>query len=263
MLKRPYKLYLSAVLCGTLTLSIIHLPHGAAASVKRGAACKKLNAIQKVGKVEYKCVKVGKKLTWQVNKSQTPTPTPSSTSQNKTPTIGWICDGLKDLGGFKDGSGVDVVCIKGGDGVYAWRPKSEFESSPTPSPTPTPSSSTSGTLLPPSPTPSPSPAKQKIALDTFEVIPASTIVEGGKIGAPCDIEGTRSYPGVLWEILVCAPKPNTKELVWHNNYTAFMYAGLETGGVLPSEPCVKDGETRGVPQGTLLCTMSTVRNRLE
>ena len=271
-----------------LSLTLPSLPTNAAVA-KKGAACSKSGAMQKVGKNEFICKKVGKKLIWQIytppkKPSTTPTPSPSQTpapSPSPTPTpsptpqqssnsntnftIGWICDGTKNTGVAKDANGTEIICVKGGDGVFAWASKSAIEQgannpAPTPTPTANPSSSPNESN---SPSPTPTPTVKKIALGTYEVIPESAIVSNAEVGKPCEIEGSRAYPGVLWEILVCAPKPNTRELIWHNNYTAFMYAGLDTGNVLPSEPCFKDGETRGVPQGTLLCTNSTVRNRLE
>jgi photosystem II stability/assembly factor-like uncharacterized protein len=268
------KHYLTVFVSTALLFSVLPSIPSAAVVAKKGASCTKINQRQKVGKTELICVRSGKKLIWQVyvapQKSDnseplkpisTPSPNPSPSASAKVPVIGWICDGVKDIGVAKDSSGVEVVCNKGGDGVFAWRPKAELSNNQSPSRS-SPSPSLSQSLLPPAPTPTPTPST-KITLDTYQEIPASAIVQGGKVGAPCEIEGTRSYPGSLWEILVCAPKPNTRELVWHNNYAAFMYAGLDTGGILPSEPCLKDGETRGVPQGTLLCTTSLIRNRLE
>ena len=267
MFEGKTKLFLATIVSFSLTLLLFSPISSFAATAKKGAACTKLNQLQKVGKTEFKCQRVGKALKWQIfvppknsNNSAAPTPSPTPSAATKLPTIGWICDGTKDVGIFKESTGIEVICVKGSDGVFAWRSTSEINNSQNqPSTTPSPSQS----LLPPSPTPTPTPTKVKVALDTYQPIPSSAIVDGGKVGEPCEVEGTRSYPGTLWEILVCAPKPNSRELIWHNNYAAFMYAGLDTGGVLPSEPCVKDGETRGVPQGTLLCTKSTIRNRLE
>lgn len=168
-----------------------------AATIKAGAACSKVNQTQIVGQLKYTCIKSGKKLVWDkgvkivtpkpsptpspvATKSPTPSPTPTPTQTSSpapTPSetnkrnyvIGWVCDSVIDAAGAKDSNGVEIVCVKGSDGVYSWAGRKEWEAAQNQNKqtaTPSPTSSESATPTPsptqtrsPSARPSPSPSQ--------------------------------------------------------------------------------------------------------
>jgi photosystem II stability/assembly factor-like uncharacterized protein len=125
----------------TLFLALILITTAApatwAAPNLSGTPCKKLNVKLKSGAITYTCVKSGKKLVWKA-----PGQAVANTSQNSKPDIqgtgstnyvaGWICDIAKDSKGVKDSNGVELVCVKGSDGVYAWVTRSDYEKSQAP-----------------------------------------------------------------------------------------------------------------------------------
>ncbi len=79
--KRALSVALIAALC--ISISAVEV----SAAVKSGASCKKLGANSTVKKVNYKCVKEGKKLVWRIVKPTIPTATPSPTpTLDPTPT---------------------------------------------------------------------------------------------------------------------------------------------------------------------------------
>lgn len=135
-----------------------------AAAPKPGTTCKTLNQKITSGGQVYTCIKSGSKKVWSkgvkvapkpaVTASPTPTvsptPTPTSGSNNQTIqlniTEGIICD-INVLASGKDANGKELFCTKGGDGVYAWRPKQNPNPTPTPTPTPTPSATSQSSTL--------------------------------------------------------------------------------------------------------------------
>ena len=105
----------------TLILLLTLVAGAEGAQISAGASCKKEKATQKVGSVTFTCVKVKNKLIWR---SQAPKTTTQTTNNNpnagKKYVIGWLCDGITDAKGAKDSNGVEMVCIQGGDGKFAW-----------------------------------------------------------------------------------------------------------------------------------------------
>ena len=118
-----------------LTISLLVFSQNAlkvtAAQVKAGTTCKKLNSTTVSGKTTFICLKVQGKLIWKVAPTPTikPTPTASSAPANNQDRyqLGLICDGVKDAMGAKDRNGLEMVCIQGSDGKYAWFSRTEYE----------------------------------------------------------------------------------------------------------------------------------------
>jgi photosystem II stability/assembly factor-like uncharacterized protein len=124
-------------------------PNAQSAQVSAGKACKKINSSKKVGLVTFSCKKVKGKLIWtskppstQKNQEQNNQNNQDQNNQNKNPenpnkyVIGWICDGVADARGAKDANGVEIVCVQGGDGKFAWVERKEYDSSKNPPPLP-------------------------------------------------------------------------------------------------------------------------------
>ncbi len=127
------------VLWALLLFSILisGAPSSTGAQPAAGKPCKKVNQTKALGSVTLLCVKVGGKLIWR---SQAPKKTSGQTGtspnqDSKNYTIGWICDGVADAKGARDSKGVEIVCVKGSDGKYAWASREEIERAKTAMPT--------------------------------------------------------------------------------------------------------------------------------
>jgi len=130
----------AAVIAGALLIlatSSIQFNTSAATPVKSGATCLKLSATTSVGKLNYKCVKSGKKLIWQVIPTAKVTPTPSPKA---TPTPS---------------------------------PTPSASQSPSTSPSPTPTASATPS---PSPTPSPTSARGTGLPRTQLILPSNGVL---------------------------------------------------------------------------------------
>ena len=108
-------------------------PSAISAQVSAGAPCKKVNSTKKMGSVTFTCSKIKNKLVWV---SKAPVSVSSKPNQSagsaKKYVIGWICDGVVDAKGAKDEKGVEIVCVQGGDGKFAWVGRQEYEQSKNP-----------------------------------------------------------------------------------------------------------------------------------
>lgn len=145
------------VLASLVALSLLAflIPSAQSAQISAGSACKKANVTKKVGSVTFVCKKVKNKLVWTSkapvakpnNQSQNPGPNnhsqnpgPNNQSQNpdssKKYVIGWVCDGVADAKGAKDANGVEIVCVQGSDGKFAWIGREENDRSKSAPPTP-------------------------------------------------------------------------------------------------------------------------------
>lgn len=115
-----------------LSLSISITP-ALGAKVSAGSSCKKLNSTKKIGSVTFTCKKVKNKLIW-TSKAPETSNTDANSSQNKDSekkyVIGWLCDGIADAKGAKDGNGVEIICVQGGDGKFAWVSREEVNKKP-------------------------------------------------------------------------------------------------------------------------------------
>lgn len=113
---------LSTGLVLALFLTLAPLAHGA--EIKQGSPCKKVKATTNVGRTVFTCVKVSGKLIWRSTGTiKDPKTSPAVAGRNYE--IGWICDPVADANGAKDSKGVEIVCNKGSDGVWAWRSRAE------------------------------------------------------------------------------------------------------------------------------------------
>ena len=116
------------ILASLVTISLLAclVPSAQSAQISAGASCKKQNASKKVGSVTFTCKKVKNKLVWTSK-------APSGPANNQNPdnskkyVIGWICDGVADAKGAKDANGVEIVCVQGGDGKFAWIGREEYD----------------------------------------------------------------------------------------------------------------------------------------
>ncbi len=114
---------------GALILLVSLSPVSTGAQISAGKPCKKANFTKTVGKVTFLCASSGGKLTWRSTapKKNSPQSTKSGDQGSKNFAIGWICDGVADAKGAKDAKGVEIVCVQGSDGKYAWASREEIE----------------------------------------------------------------------------------------------------------------------------------------
>ena len=100
---------------------IVAITPANAATPKPGATCKQAGQQVTASNLVYTCNMSGKKLVWSKGVKKSSGNAASNQSNSGAVTEGVLCDSSKDSSG-RSSSGAALVCTKGGDGKYSWRP---------------------------------------------------------------------------------------------------------------------------------------------
>ena len=100
---------------------IVAITPANAATPKPGATCKQAGQQVTASNLVYTCNMSGKKLVWSKGVKKSSGIAASNQSNSGAVTEGVLCDSSKDSSG-RSSSGAALVCTKGSDGKYSWRP---------------------------------------------------------------------------------------------------------------------------------------------
>ena len=100
---------------------IVAITPANAATPKPGATCKQAGQQVTASNLVYTCNMSGKKLVWSKGVKKSSGNAASNQSNSGAVTEGVLCDSSKDSSG-RSSSGAALVCTKGSDGKYSWRP---------------------------------------------------------------------------------------------------------------------------------------------
>ena len=101
--------------------SIVALTPANAAAPKPGAACKQDGQQVTASNLVYTCKMSGKKLVWSKGVKKSSGNSASNNTNSGAVIEGVICDISKNSSG-RSSAGAALVCTKGSDGKYSWRP---------------------------------------------------------------------------------------------------------------------------------------------
>jgi len=101
--------------------SIVAITPAKAAAPKPGAVCKQNGQQVTASNLVYTCNTSGKKLVWSKGVKISSGNTASNNTNSGVVTEGGLCDSSKNSSG-RSSAGVVLVCTKGSDGKYSWRP---------------------------------------------------------------------------------------------------------------------------------------------
>lgn len=101
--------------------SIVGLTPANAAAPKPGAACKQDGQLVTASNLVYTCSMSGKKLVWSKGVKKSSGNSTSNNTNSGAVIEGVLCDISKNSSG-RSSAGAALVCTKGSDGKYSWRP---------------------------------------------------------------------------------------------------------------------------------------------